>query len=139
MLPPELRVPVEAIRREAAMARDAASLRSVAREVGLSPMGLHNFIRGRGQLQARTVRKLNSWYAARMARHLPEGEDEARAALTILAGYFSERARPIRALQLLEVMEQGFRDEGAQVPAWVDSIRREVQADPEWLHPPPQG
>jgi hypothetical protein len=136
---PDLRVPLDAIRREAELARDASSLRSVAREVGITPMGLRAFLRSEGTPQARTVRKLNTWYALRMATHRPEGEDEARAALTILAGYYSERRRLKVVQRVLDDMEQEFREDGAEVPAWVETLRREVQTDPDWLHVPPRG
>lgn len=126
---PDLHVPLDAIRREAELARDAASLRAVAREVGVTPMGLRAFLLNQGKPQPRTVRKLNLWYARRMARRLPEGEDEARTALTILAGYFPERARRARLLDLLDSMERGFRAEGMQVPAWIDRLRGEVRGD----------
>ena len=128
---PELRAPLEAIRREAELARDATSLRSVAREVGLSPMGLHNFLRGQGTLQARTLRKLNLWYARRMATRLPEGEDEARAALTILAGYFPERDRHRVLSNALTHLEQEFRQSGIPAPSWLDRLRRELLSSAE--------
>ena len=120
------------------MARDAASLRSAAREVGLSPMGLHNFIRGQGKLQARTLRKLNLWYARRMATRPPEGEDEARAALIILAGYHPEAERQAAVLDHLDVTERRLRAAGMPAPAWIATLRREVQTDPDWLNPPPR-
>lgn len=126
---PDLRVPLDAIRREAGLARDASSLRAVAREVDITPMGLRGFLMGEGTPQARTVRKLNLWYARRMERRLPEGEDEARTALTILAGYFPERARRTRLLDLLDSMERGFRDEGMPVPSWVEKLRGEVEGE----------
>lgn len=126
---PELRVPLDAIRREAELARDASSLRAVAREVGVTPMGLRGFLMNAGKPQARTVRKLNLWYARRMATRLPEGEDEARTALTILAAYFPERARRTRLMDLLDSMERGFRDEGMPAPAWLDTLRREVESE----------
>lgn len=135
---PELRAPLQAIRREAELARDAASLRSAAREVGISPMGLHNFLHEKGKLQARTVRKLNLWYARRMATRPPEGEDEARAALTILAGYHPEAERQAVLLEHLEVTERRLLAAGMTVPAWIAKLRQEVQGNPEWLHPPPR-
>jgi hypothetical protein len=136
---PELRVPLEAIRREAGLARDASSLRAVAREMDITPMGLRAFLLNAGKPQARTVRKLNQWYARRMATRLPEGEDEARAALIILAGYFPERERRAAVLEHLEAMERRFRANGMQVPAWVATLRDEVQAEPDWLRPPSRG
>lgn len=136
---PELRVPLDAIRREAELARDAASLRAVARAVGITPMGLRAFLMNDGKPQARTVRKLNQWYARRMATRLPEGEDEARAALTILAGYFPERERRAAVLEHLEAVERRFLANGMQVPEWVPNLRREVQDDPDGLRPSPRG
>lgn len=124
---PDLRVPLEAIRREAELARDATSLGAVAREVDITPMGLRGFLLNEGTPQARTVRKLNSWYVRRMATRPPEGEDEARAALTILAGYFPERERRAAILEHLDSMERRFRANGMKVPAWVEQLRRENQ------------
>lgn len=136
---PDLRVPLDAIRREAELARDASSLRAVAREVDITPMGLRAFLMNQGSPQARTVRKLNSWYVRRMARHLPAGEDEARAALAIFAGYFPESERQAAALEYLEVTERRFRAIGMKVPPWVENLQRAVQTDPAWLYPPPRG
>lgn len=126
----ELGAPVEAIRREAELARDAASLRSVAREIGVTPMGLRYFLLNQGKLQARTVRKLNEWYVRRMATRPPEGEDEARAALTILAGYYPQAQRSRVLNGLLDSMEREFRDSGMEPPAWLQKLRGEIQQDP---------
>jgi hypothetical protein len=125
---PELRVPIDAIRREAGLARDASSLRAVAREVGITPMGLRGFLMDAGKPQARTVRKLNLWYARRMATRLPDGEDEARTALTILSRYFPERERKPAVLEHLAVMERRFLASGMEVPAWVATLRREAES-----------
>lgn len=124
---PDLRVPVEAIRREAELARDATSLRAVAREVDITPMSLRSFLLKERTLQPRTLRKLNTWYARRMATRPPEGENEARAALTILAGYFPERERKAAILEHLDALERRFRANGMQVPSWLGSLRREVE------------
>jgi hypothetical protein len=123
---PEIRVPIQAIRREAELARDASSLRAVAREVGITPMGLRYFLLNQGNQQARTVRKLTEWYVRRMAMRPPGGESEARAALVILAGFYpeSERARVLAGL--LDALERDFRTAGMDVPPWVDALRREL-------------
>lgn len=123
---PELNAPIEAIRREAERARDASSLRAVAREAGVSAMGLSNFLNKVGKQQARTIRKLNEWYAGRMATRRPEGEEATRAALVILAGNFpeSERHRVLR--NALDNLEQEFRYSRIPVPAWLETLRREL-------------
>lgn len=127
MPPSDLRVPVAAIRQEAELARDAASLRAVAREIGITPMGLRYFLLEQGKQQARTVRKLNEWYVRRMATRPPEGEDEARAALTILAGYYPQAQRVRVLSRLLDSMERDFRDSGVEPPAWLQTLRAEIQ------------
>ncbi|HEY0020628.1 MAG TPA: hypothetical protein VGC13_30295 [Longimicrobium sp.] len=128
---PELRVPLAAIRREAELARDASSLRAVAREVDIAPMALRSFLMNRGTPQARTVRKLNLWYVRRMATRPPEGEDEARAALTILAGFYPQAER-FRVLNgFLDSMERDFRDSGMHPPAWLARLRAELRPDGE--------
>jgi hypothetical protein len=126
---PDLRVPLDAIRREAGLARDASSLRAVAREVDITPMGLRGFLMNGGKPQARTVRKLNSWYVRRMSTRPPEGEEEARAALTILAGFYpqAERSRVVNGF--LDSMEREFRESGMQPPAWLAKLRAELQQD----------
>jgi hypothetical protein len=124
---PELRAPLDVIRREAELARDAASLRSVATEAGMTAMGLRAFINGVGKPQERTVRKLNLWYARRMATRVPQGGDEARSALIVLAGFYpqADRARVVGGL--LDVMEKGFRDGGMELPAWLAALRAELR------------
>ena len=128
---PEPLVPLDAIRREAGLARDSTSLRAVAREVDVTPMGLRSFLRNERKPQARTVRKLNLWYARRMATRLPEGEDEARAALAILAGYVPGHERPALLLEVLDAMERRFRASGMQVPDWLHALRGEFRRSAE--------
>jgi hypothetical protein len=123
---PELRVPVEVIRREAQLACDAASLRSVAGEVGMSPMGLRSFIRGEGQQQERSLRKLNFWYARRLASHLPEGEQEARSSLIVLAAFYPLGDRSRVQARVLEVMAEEFHESGMKPPPWLATLRAEV-------------
>jgi hypothetical protein len=54
-------VPVQAIRDAARYAVARTSLRAVAQQIPMSPMGLQQFINGASPYQA-TVRKLASWY-----------------------------------------------------------------------------
>ncbi|WP_420127625.1 hypothetical protein [Longimicrobium sp.] len=126
---PDLRVPLDAIRREAELARDATSLRAVARAIGITPMGLSGFLASGSNPQARTVRKLNSWYVRRMATRPPEGEDEARAALTILAGYYPQKQRFRVLSRVLDSMEAEFRESGVAPPAWLETLRGEIRGD----------
>ena len=65
-----------------------------------------------------------------MATRPPEGEDEARAALTILAGFYPESERSRFMSRFLDAMEQEFRDSGVQPPAWLQTLRGEIGRDP---------
>ena len=55
------RIPVASLRAEIGLAIESTSLRSVAREVGMSPMGLRNFVAGTTPYPP-TWRRLNDWY-----------------------------------------------------------------------------
>ena len=120
-------MPIEVIRREAELARDAASLRSVAAEAGMTAMGLRAFIHGAGKPQERTVRKLNAWYARRMATRVPRGEDEARSALIVLGGFYPQADRPRVLAHVLDAMEEGFRHGATVAPAWLATLRAELR------------
>jgi hypothetical protein len=126
---PELRVPVEVIRREAQLACDAASLRSVAGEVGMSPMGLRSFIRGEGQQQERSLRKLNRWYARRIESRRPEGEHEARSLLVVLAEFYPPADRSRVLVRMLDLMEDEFREIGMTPPPWLAALRADLRED----------
>jgi hypothetical protein len=112
------------------MACEAASLRSVAREVGMTPMGLRAFIRG-GKPQERTLRKLNVWYTQRIANRTPEGEDAARAALAVLGGLYPLEDRVRVEVRVLDVMEDEFRQCGITPPPWLPALRAELRGSEE--------
>lgn len=65
-----------------------------------------------------------------MATRPPEGEDEARAALAILAGFFPESGRSRFVSRFIDSMEQEFRNSGVQPPAWLQTLRDEIPRDP---------
>lgn len=128
---PELRVPLEVIRLEAGMACEASSLRSVAAETGMTAMGLRGFIRGERAPQERTIRKLNLWYTRRIATRVPEGEAEARSALVVLGGLYPQKSRVRAQRHILDAVEAGFRDSRMEPPAWLATLRAELQDTPE--------
>ncbi|HEX2081609.1 MAG TPA: hypothetical protein VHG08_28155 [Longimicrobium sp.] len=65
-----------------------------------------------------------------MATRPPQGEEEARAALTVLAGFFPESERARFLSRFLDAMEQEFRDSGVEPPAWLQTLRDEMRRDP---------
>lgn len=56
-------IPPDVLRRAATQARDDTSLRALASDAGITPMGLHAFILG-GKPQRRTLQKLSAWYVS---------------------------------------------------------------------------
>lgn len=127
MRAPELRVSVDVIRREAQLACEASSLRSVAADAGMSPMGLRGFLHAQTEPQARTVRKLSAWYTRRMAARPPEGEAEARASLVVLAALYPPADRPRVEARLLAVLEEEFRESRMAPPSWLQALRAELR------------
>jgi hypothetical protein len=66
-----------------------------------------------------------------MATRPPEGEDEAREALTILAALYPPSQRARFLTRFLDVMEQQFHASGTTPPAWIQTLRAEVRRDEE--------
>jgi hypothetical protein len=126
MSPAEPPVSVAVLRREADLAVADASLRAVAKEVGVSAMGLRAFIRGEHAPQDRTLRKLHAWHAARAARRPDRGIDEARSMLILLSGFYPppDRSRVMR--HFLRDMEREFRASRMAPPPWLATLRDEL-------------
>ena len=131
MPPPELPVSISVIRREAELAVAASSLRVVAKEIGMSAMGLRAFILGEGQPQPRTHRKVNLWYARRAAARRSEGVEDARSALIVLAGLYPRADRPRVLRNLVEQMRREFHQSGMQPPPWLAGLAAELGERPE--------
>src|SRR4051794_19038170 len=111
-MPPSRRLPVDAIRDAARLAVEATSLRSVARAVGMSPMGLRHFLDGRRPYTA-TARKLGVWYVGWQSQQpgsLPA--DAARAALVLLLDGVPETGRGRGAAILLDAVERVHEEMG---------------------------
>lgn len=121
MAPPDLSVRVEAIREAVRLAVAETSLRAVARAVGLSPMGLSNFLDGRRPYTA-TLRKLTAWFVAEGARP-GASEDVIRAALSMLLEGLPEKGRERGVAALLAVVERMHRESRTQPPAWLAALR----------------
>jgi hypothetical protein len=121
MPPPDLSVRVEAIREAARLAVAETSLRAVARAVGLSPMGLSNFLGGRRPYTA-TLRKLTIWFAADGARR-GASENVIRASLSMLLEGLPEKGRERGAAAVLSLVERLHRESRTQPPAWLGTLR----------------
>ncbi|HEU0301908.1 MAG TPA: hypothetical protein VFR37_20805 [Longimicrobium sp.] len=121
--------------RETAAARvENTSLRSVAREIGMSPTGLKKFLQGTAPYSP-TLRRLRSWYvqyAAVQQGHV--GLEDASAALSVLVHDLSPDPRRDTAQCLMECLARGYDQAGAARPAWMGELRTRFetgQGEPE--------
>ncbi|HEX6369164.1 MAG TPA: hypothetical protein VF006_09540 [Longimicrobium sp.] len=110
--------------REVAAARVAnTSLRGVAREIGMSPMGLRNFIRGTDPYSP-TLRRLRNWYVRHAAARAGNVETEdAVAALSVLVHDLDSAPRRRAAMTVLDAVALGYEQSGVAKPAWVAELR----------------
>lgn len=117
------RIPVPVLRNAVERAVKASSLRSVARDVGMSPMGLSAFINGTEPL-ASTVEKLTGWYLRTLR---DRGEvttgTTARAALAVLVDFLPAKERKAMVREFRRALEARAKAAGVPVPDWVDELQ----------------
>ena len=115
------RVPLDRLRAAAQRAVDETSLRKVAKEVGLSPMGLSLFLTGATEQPfPPTMRKLVEWYLRDAAKGRGTDAVTASAALFLLVdGMPPEEAEAARQT-MLEVLREGYRRARVPPPAWLN-------------------
>ena len=122
MIRDDARVAPEHLRRAVIRAVFGTSLRQVARDVGMSPTGLDNYILEITDLYPRTRRKLEEWYVRTAAD--PDGISDVTAAAALallLDGIAPERVEGARH-QITEAVRTAHRDGGTSPPAWVAAM-----------------
>ena len=112
---------VDTMREAARLATEEIGLRAVARQIGVSAMGLSNFLLG-AQPYKPTLRKLTHWYAEFGAR-VGASEHTVRAALDILLEGLPQKTRGRGRVALLATVDRLHRDARTQPPAWVRRLR----------------
>lgn len=110
--------------REVAAARvENTSLRGVAREIGLSPMGLKNFLNGT-EPYSPTLRRLRSWYVRTAAVQTGKVDaEDATAALAVLVHDLAATPRRQVAVTVLDAVGEGYEQSGVVKPDWVADLR----------------
>ena len=115
--------------RETAAARvENTSLRSVAREIGMSPTGLKKFLQGTAPYSP-TLRRLRNWYVHYAA--LQAGEvltQDATAALAVLVHDLSPDPRRAAAGCVLDCVSRGYDQSGKTRPVWIAELRAHYEA-----------
>jgi hypothetical protein len=115
--------------REVAAARvENTSLRGVAREIGMSPMGLRNFLHGT-EPYSPTLRRLRSWYVRYAAvQSGTVGMEDATAALAVLVHDLTPAPRRQAAITVLDAVGRGYEQIGVAKPAWVHELRTRYES-----------
>ena len=128
-LPEDLRgATVRHIREVAAARVENTSLRGVAREIGMSPMGLRNFIRGTDPYSP-TLRRLRNWYVRyAAARAGTVHMEDATAALSVLVHDLDTAPRQRAALTVLDAVGLGYEQSGVAKPEWVAELRTRYES-----------
>jgi hypothetical protein len=121
MSPPDGRAPIEAIRHAAKLAVEADSLRSVAKQVRMSPTGLRQFLNGRAPYSA-TLRKLTAWFVKYQDARGGFDPGVARAAVSVLLEAIPEPERGGAAAELLEFAAELHRRRKVATPPWMDAL-----------------
>ena len=110
--------------RETAAARvENNSLRSVAREIGMSPTGLKKFLQGTAPYSP-TLRRLRTWYVnfAALQHGIVEPEDASNA-LSVLIHDLAPDPKPGTAVCVLDCLGRGYDQSGRTRPGWIDELR----------------
>ena len=115
--------------RETAAARvENTSLRSVAREIGMSPTGLKKFLLGTAPYSP-TLRRLRNWYVQYASVQTGEVEaHDAAAALGVLVHDLAPDPRRETAACLIDCVARGYEASGKPHPAWVGELRSRYQS-----------
>lgn len=118
---PEERV-IPQIRTAVEQRVERTSLRSVAREIGMSPSGLKKFLDGNAPY-TKTVHRLRNWYVQHAADQDEIGDDDAHAALRVLVHDLPPGMQAETVEAMLHCMEQGYTRSRRPLPQWMAEIR----------------
>jgi hypothetical protein len=114
---------IKHVREVAAAHVENTSLRGVAREIGMSPMGLRNFIRGTDPYSP-TLRRLRNWYVRHAAARPANVQlEDATAALSVLVHDLDTAPRRRAALTVLDAVDLGYEESGVVKPSWITELR----------------
>ncbi|HEX2190486.1 MAG TPA: hypothetical protein VHG51_16375 [Longimicrobiaceae bacterium] len=115
------------LRRAVTQAAETQGVREVARQVGMSPMGLRNVTKG-VQPHPRTWAKLREWYARERGAHVEMGEDAAPVALEAFLQLIAPTLRvPVREA-IVGALGRLYGEAGLPAPAWLTEMPGAVKA-----------
>ena len=117
-------MPVQALRPAVARHVELRSLREVAREIGMSPSGLHSFLRSEGRRapHARTYGKLVTWFVRTRSQDSSGATAaDAEAGVAILVRYLPPAKRSEAVREILNVLSSHAGE--SVPPEWLRQMR----------------
>lgn len=109
----------------------ATSLRKVASQVGMSPMGLRKVLDG-SRPYPPTLRKLQQWYLCYAAPRRGERSPETMvAAMQVLTDPLPVPVRLDVRRKVVAALEEGFQTSGEALPSWLDALKARAEERPE--------
>lgn len=102
---------------------ERTSLRTAAKEIGMSPSGLKKFLDG-NMPYTKTIHRLRRWYLQHISRTREElSSEEVFAALRVLLYDLPAGVHAQTVEAVLQCMEQGYVRTHREIPAWVGQVR----------------
>ncbi|HEX2080021.1 MAG TPA: hypothetical protein VHG08_20045 [Longimicrobium sp.] len=109
---------------------ERTSLRSAAREIGMSPTGLKKFLDG-NMPYTKTIHRLRAWYVHHAADRQEETSGEAAfSAFGVLVHDLPPGTQSQTVEAMLHCIEQGYLTTRRPVPAWVRQLRQHYGVPP---------
>ena len=115
---PTVRILREAVRR----ALRGRSLRTVAKEIGMSPMGVSSFLEGGGPYAVSEL-KLMGWYLAHGVDEPEPSAESVRVIRALLVDGFPPDERNAAAKKLADALMLVYRKAGLKPPAWIEKLK----------------
>jgi hypothetical protein len=124
---------LERLRETVAARVEATSLRSVARQVGMSPTGLEKFLSG-GTPYSRSRQKLQDWAEREGSKPRSDVTMEGiEVAIGALVRDLPAEHRVEAIRRLVRSLQTVYEAEGAQPPEWLDRLAATwLDDDGEW-------
>jgi transcriptional regulator with XRE-family HTH domain len=113
---------ISAIRTAATRHVAETSLRHVAREIGMSPSGLSNFLQRVNTPYGKTRAKLLAWFSRSGWLHLDSSEAAAHAALSLLVNGLPAHGREDAQRGIVELIRRAHADHHSVAPNWLPRL-----------------
>jgi hypothetical protein len=104
-----------------------ASLRRIARELGMSPNGLRDFLQG-AMPRPPTRARVERWLAGRGETSRPPNIGQFVRLLNELSGDLSQRQTTRMGRQVAELLVESYAARRLAPPSWVQDLRRHYEA-----------